>query len=272
MCISTVSLLLLAGFCGTASPRIINNNNGNGDGNIVNNNSIEGGSGNIINNNIGENDGGNIVNNNNIGNGGNITNNNGGIGGSVAVASQTSSDLQASASASPPLAVFSTPRNRLSAGAAAGIAVAVTFLIFVLFAVCILRRYRLQRRRAGRERAVGPEPHTISPFTLVESQSVATKESLTDPEGYAPSRTAHRLFGLIPLRGIRTMGSGSSRTASATITEASDVEAQLQAAREQLNILQNRIHALEGDRNSTERTREPPPEYRRGLDVIQELV
>jgi hypothetical protein len=71
---------------------------------------------------------------------------------------------------------------------------------------------------------------------------------------------ALRLFSLIPRRNIPT---GAMRSASERGRDAGrlGVDAQLQAAREQIDMLLRRMNVLVGNADGAWETREPPPEY-----------
>jgi hypothetical protein len=68
------------------------------------------------------------------------------------------------------------------------------------------------------------------------------------------------LFSLIPRRNIPA---GAMRSASerGRDTGRLDVDAQLQAAREQIDMLLRRMNALKGNADGAVEMREPPPEY-----------
>lgn len=94
----------------------------------------------------------------------------------------------------------------------------------------------------------------------LEAQLFATKETLTDLENLTSPRIARsatpRFLGLG--RNKLTRGAPPIR-ATANVATSTNVEAELQAAREQINMLFARISALEGD--SDDQTRGPPPDY-----------
>jgi hypothetical protein len=96
----------------------------------------------------------------------------------------------------------------------------------------------------------------------LEAQLFATKETLTDLENLTSPRIARsatqRFLGLVPRRNKLTRGAPPIR-ATANVATSTNVEAELRAAREQINMLFARISALEGD--SDDQTRGPPPEY-----------
>jgi hypothetical protein len=150
----------------------------------------------------------------------------------------------------------------------------------------LLRRRRVQRQAADRERAPGTCIQTASPFALIgelgepydrvdkaaeqvddpkrrrqgiEAQVTATNQPVAEESlgrCVAPSVT-HRA---IP-RGKTPTPAGSVRRTSVGNAGRSHVDAEIHAAREQVNMLVGRTNALEANHNSSWEAGEAPPEY-----------
>ncbi|KAK7013831.1 hypothetical protein R3P38DRAFT_3362738 [Favolaschia claudopus] len=179
-------------------------------------------------------------------------------------------------------------RNRkLSPGAAAGIAIGIILLVLLaalLFSILLCRR----RQRRGAERSrhrLSSAPDTVSPFYLAEAdagsgtgvgidhriqldaQLADMKERISDleveqSESRTTSQSEATFANLVPNRLFRIGGlpsSGSARIRSEQVVEHSDAEARLQAAREHISVLMDRINALEARDDYS--LGEPPPEY-----------
>ncbi|KAJ7861457.1 hypothetical protein B0H14DRAFT_2742317 [Mycena olivaceomarginata] len=167
-------------------------------------------------------------------------------------------------------------KSRIHAGGIAAIAVVLSILLFCLAAILVwhIRRRRRQRQAAkSSEMRIDRAATTISPFTLIteastppqqernaerrrlETQLHAATEKIADIEG------RERFDG-----GDGSADSGMRRLMSArsASTRLPEVEAQLQAAREQIDMLVTRINALEENSDAGWGRvigDEPPPEY-----------
>ncbi|KAJ7033897.1 hypothetical protein C8F04DRAFT_1183645 [Mycena alexandri] len=165
-----------------------------------------------------------------------------------------------SSSTSLPVAGSPAPKKPIPTVSVVGIIVALTVLLFSLAVVSVYRRRRL--------RGADPPADTISPFTVpctalvdgnghrqrLESQLTAAQEKMASLEGLETYATP-RVMGGSTARGVLRLisGKGTVRRASAGEGGSPDVEAQLRAAREQINMLLARMNAIEANT-------EPPPQ------------
>ncbi|KAF8145874.1 hypothetical protein K438DRAFT_1781589 [Mycena galopus ATCC 62051] len=177
--------------------------------------------------------------------------------------SSGTSSAARSSSTSLPVAGPPAPKEPIPTGSVAGIIVALTILLFGLAVASIYLRRRLRQRGAD------PPADTIAPFTgpgtaladwnghrqRLENQLTAAQERMASLEGLETCATPG-VMGDSTERGILRLISGKGPVLRAPVREGGspDVEAQLQAAREQINMLLARMNALEANT-------EPPPQY-----------
>ncbi|KAJ7873452.1 hypothetical protein B0H13DRAFT_2349023 [Mycena leptocephala] len=148
--------------------------------------------------------------------------------------------------------------ERIPAGAVAGIVVALIILLLALAVASISRCRVLHRHGAS----------TISPFNgagtalvdsstrrmtrqRLENQVTAAEEKMAHPEGLEKSATPGTT-GSSVAHGMSRLMSGSSPVRREVGSP--NLEVQLQAARDQINILVARMNAIEANT-------EPPPQY-----------
>ncbi|KAJ7726030.1 hypothetical protein B0H14DRAFT_3002622 [Mycena olivaceomarginata] len=201
-----------------------------------------------------------------------------------------------SASARPGASQITT-RKGISARVVAGISVALAILFVNILILLTLRvRRRRYRRRAMEQRAI---TNTISPFTMVnsptnlipnvanplevrsisagsisrkqlESELLNAQETMVELEritvssvGVTRGSARSRILRLISKRSVSSGGGTSSHSVPAGGRAPPDLAAQLQAAREQIDMLVTRIHALEANTDpwGMGMSDLPPPEY-----------
>ncbi|KAJ7342896.1 hypothetical protein DFH08DRAFT_938227 [Mycena albidolilacea] len=168
-------------------------------------------------------------------------------GGSTSVPSQT---------------FFTSQHRHIAPGTIVGIAVGIAVSLLGLAAIALILRRRQRERRIaeGHQTTTG----LVSPFTLIASAEVPGQ----DMEEINPGETRRQRLEAQLVATKRTVANLESRTSSTTLdlmvqgeTGRESVTAQLQAAREQIEMLVQRINALEETVDSSRDTRQPPPEY-----------
>ncbi|KAJ7917475.1 hypothetical protein B0H13DRAFT_1870344 [Mycena leptocephala] len=185
----------------------------------------------------------------------------------MVASSQTRVSPSGSSTATVPLATSSASKKGTSTAVVAGIALAVLFIGFIVG--LILHRRRLWY--TGARRPTG----TISPFTLI-AQSGRTGRDVRDigvdklPPRLFPTREEmedleRRMPQEAPSDSARERILHLISTRSSTSTRrASDLEAQLHAAREQIDMLSTRMDGLEVTADYARvmgTSNESPPEY-----------
>ncbi|KAJ7844884.1 hypothetical protein B0H14DRAFT_2775713 [Mycena olivaceomarginata] len=206
---------------------------------------------------------------------------------------QSTDSTQATSAPVPVAGPTHIDKSRIHARGIAVIAVALSIFLFCFAAILVwhIRRRRRQRQAAkSSEMRIDRATTTISPFTLIteastprsrsatlseesdvrsisastiarqrlETQLHAATEKVADLEGRERFDGGDSSGGSGMRRMLRLM---SARSASTRLPE---VEAQLQAAREQIDMLVTRINALEENSDAGWRRvigDEPPPEY-----------
>ncbi|KAK7058187.1 hypothetical protein R3P38DRAFT_3169704 [Favolaschia claudopus] len=206
--------------------------------------------------------------------------------GSASNAPTASIDAPRASSSAPPVVGISRSK-KLSPGAAAGIAISIILLVLlaVLLLIILLRRRRQRRGEERSRHGLSSAPDNVSPFYLAEAdaesgtgveidhriqlqaQLADMKERISDleveqSESRTTSQSEATFANLVPNRLFRIGGlpsSGSARIQREQVVEHSDAEARLQAAREHISLLMDRITALEARHDFS--LGEPPPEY-----------
>ncbi|KAJ7195806.1 hypothetical protein GGX14DRAFT_674444 [Mycena pura] len=165
------------------------------------------------------------------------------------------------------LAPHAGPSNtRITPGALiAGIAIGLVFSIIAVASVLLLRRRR-RRREVGRgQTTAAPRLGSVSPFPLINSATIITARERLEELFAATQQTMADLAGEMSLE--RKVGlvhgtpTGSTVRAPDTGRDVG-VEAQLQAVREQSDMLLTLMSTLGADSDSIRGNREPPPESR----------
>ncbi|KAJ6564033.1 hypothetical protein B0H19DRAFT_1067632 [Mycena capillaripes] len=205
----------------------------------------------------------------------------------TASASSLTSTGTGNSATSPPLAGSTTASTRLPTKAIGVIVFTVMIVMFMSFsgAIFFLRRRRLHRRATERDATqTRRQTGTISPFTLI-TQIDSPNEMNTGIAAEYDARSIgentmarqqletellavqEKMVGLGDEERRTTMEGSSvhtmSRPASMPATSG-NAEAQLKAAREQINRLMLRVNALEANTDPAwelAMSREPPPEY-----------
>ncbi|KAJ7926098.1 hypothetical protein B0H13DRAFT_2654011 [Mycena leptocephala] len=191
---------------------------------------------------------------------------------SAATAQNQSSRTTASGTVSTPqgtgdVSESMTVRNHIPVRVITGISVALAIVV-LCFVVSLLVRVRSGRRAAKIGTIeINPRASTISPFTLITEAGDVNNDSSSDTPRTRANTIARRQLEkqlravqekMVDLEDIeRRLRQASSRGSPA-------VHAELQAAKEQINRLVERINALEANANwaySEGISEDPPPDY-----------
>ena len=161
--------------------------------------------------------------------------------------------------------------NRVPCGTVAAIAVAVTMAV-VWAGTTLLRRIRRRAEKLS-DTEMNPAVTTISPFTLLaETSSRGTGRTMGKMRTIGRQRLETQLCvargKMVDLEDVVEGGTSSDRDAergnqlvcarNVSAAPPSDLEAELRAAREQINILVARMNAIEW---GVCIGHDPPPEY-----------
>ncbi|KAJ6564036.1 hypothetical protein B0H19DRAFT_1067636 [Mycena capillaripes] len=190
-----------------------------------------------------------------------------------------------SSATSPPLVGSSTASTRLPTQAIGAIVFTVMVVMFLIFSgtIFFLRRRRLRRRATERDATqTRSQTGTISPFTLItqiDGPSEGSTGTTADSDARSLSESTmarhqlemellavqEKMVDLEDEERHSTIGGAHrmSRPPSMPATSG-NVDAQLQIAREQIDMLILRINALEANTDPAWGlgiSREPPPEY-----------